>query len=131
MKSKIIIITLITIFLTVFMWQTVPQVYAADSLDEIMEGADGFIEAGQGKSQLDEDKLEATSDMVFNTLLAIAIVIAVIVGMIIGIQFMVAGVEEKAKIKEALLPYVISCVVVFGAFGIWKLVVNILNQTQA
>ena len=102
MKSKIIIITLITIFLTVFMWQTVPQVYAADSLDEIMEGADGFIEAGQGKSQLDEDKLEATSDMVFNTLLAIAIAIAVIVGMIIGIQFMVAGVEEKAKIKETV-----------------------------
>ena len=128
MKSKIIIITLITIFLTVFMWQTVPQVYAADSFDEIMTGADNFIEAGQGKSQLDEDKLEATSDMVFNTLLAIAIVVAVIVGMIIGIQFMVAGVEEKAKIKEALLPYVISCVVVFGAFGIWKIAVTLLSS---
>ena len=128
MKSKIIIITLITIFLTVFMWQTVPQVYAADSLDEIMEGADGFIEAGQDKSQLDEDKLEATSDMVFNTLLAIAIVIAVIVGMIIGIQFMVAGVEEKAKIKEALLPYVIGAILLFGITNILGIIVGLTED---
>ena len=127
-KSKKILMLTITIFLTVFMWQTAPQVYAANSLDEIMEGADGFIEAGQNKTAIDDDQLQSTSNMVFNTLLAIAIVIAVIVGMIIGIQFMVAGVEEKAKIKEALLPYVISCVVVFGAFGIWKLVVNILSK---
>ena len=128
-KSKKILMLTITIFLTVFMWQIEPQVYAANSLDEIMTGADNFIEAGQqSKEHLDEKKLEDTSNMIFNTLLAIAIVIAVIVGMIIGIQFMVAGVEEKAKIKEALLPYVISCVVVFGAFGIWKIAVTLLSS---
>ena len=53
-------------------------------------------------------------------------VVAVIIGLVIGIKFMVSSVEEKAKIKELLLPYVVGCGVVFGAFGIWSLVVNIL-----
>ena len=52
---------------------------------------------------------------------------AVIIGMVIGIQFMTASVEEKAKIKESLVPYVVGCVVVFGAFGIWKLAVTVLS----
>lgn len=127
-KSKIIYVTLITIFLTVFINICPQQVYAADTLDDIMSGADDFIEKGQQGPGINEDELMKTSDMIFNTLLAIAIVIAVIVGMIIGIQFMISGVEEKAKIKEALLPYVISCIVVFGAFGIWKIAVTLLSS---
>ena len=78
--------------------------------------------------------------MVFNTaknvgflvaitlVLAIALVVAVVIGMVIGIQFMTASVEEKAKIKESLLPYAVGCVVVFGAFGIWKLAINVLSN---
>lgn len=48
-----------------------------------------------------------------------------IVGTIIGIQFMVASAEDKAKVKEALVPYIIGCAVIFGAFTIWSIVVNI------
>ena len=47
------------------------------------------------------------------------------VGTIIGIQFMIASAEDKAKVKEALVPYIIGCVVIFGAFTIWSIVVNI------
>lgn len=128
LKNSKICTIIITIFLTIIMCVSCTPVYAADSLDEIMSGADTFIEKGKDKQTVDPKLLSSTSDMVFNTLLAIAIIIAVIVGMIIGIQFMVAGVEEKAKIKETLLPYVISCIVVFGAFGIWKIAVTILSS---
>lgn len=69
-----------------------------------------------------------TSDFVYNLLLAVAIIVAVVIGMVIGIQFMMAGVDEKAKIKEQLMPYAVGCVVVFGAFGIWKLAVTILSK---
>ncbi len=55
-------------------------------------------------------------------------VVAVIVGLIIGIRFMVSGVDEKAKIKEELMPYVIGCFIIFGAFGIWKIIVSILSS---
>ena len=41
---------------------------------------------------------------------------------------MVGSVEEQAKIKETLIPYVIGCVIIFGAFGIWKLLVTLLSS---
>ena len=68
------------------------------------------------------------SDLIYNLLLIIAIVVAVIVGLVIGIQFMTGSVAQKAKVKETLIPYIAGCIVIFGAFGIWKLVVEILSQ---
>ena len=41
---------------------------------------------------------------------------------------MFAGIEERAKIKEALIPYIVGGVVIFGAFIIWKFVVDVLDQ---
>lgn len=41
---------------------------------------------------------------------------------------MVGSVEQKAKVKDSLLPYIIGCIVIFGAFGIWKLVLTILEN---
>lgn len=96
-----------------------------DSLDEVMKGAEDFLKDGS-KTPVQEDKLKATSNLLYNVLLGIAIVTDVIVGMILGIKFMLASIDEKAKIKELLVPYVIGSVVVFGAFGIWKLTISIL-----
>lgn len=95
------------------------------SLDKVMKGAEDFLKIGS-HSPLDNDELKKTSNILFNILLGIAMIVAVIVGMIIGIRFMVASVDEKAKIKEQLLPYAVGCGVVFGAFGIWKLAITIL-----
>lgn len=53
-----------------------------------------------------------------------------IVGIIIGIQFMVASAEDKAKVKEALVPYVVGCIVIFGAFTIWSIAVNLGQGTK-
>ena len=39
------------------------------------------------------------------------------------------SVEEKANIKEVLVPYVVGCIVIFGAFAIWKLIVTILGNS--
>ena len=40
---------------------------------------------------------------------------------------MISSAEEKAEVKKMLIPYIVGCIVVFGGFGIWKLVVNILQ----
>ena len=37
---------------------------------------------------------------------------------------MIGSAEEKAQIKDALIPFVIGCIVIFGAFGIWKIFVT-------
>ena len=38
------------------------------------------------------------------------------------------SVSEKANVKETLIPYIAGCIVIFGAFGIWKLVVTIMSK---
>ena len=130
MKGKILIKAILIIILTLslviinsFMFGTV------QATDDFMQGADDFISHGStGDSPIETTELQGMSDMLYNTLLIVAIVIAVIVGLVIGIQFMTGSVAQKAKIKETLIPYVAGCIVIFGAFGIWKLVVNILRQ---
>lgn len=76
---------------------------------------------------IDTGGLNSFSDTLYNTLLLIGMVIAVIVGTIIGIKFMVSSVEEKAKLKEILIVYVIGCIVLVGAFSIWKIIVVIMS----
>lgn len=98
------------------------------SPDEIIKDADGFLNKGTNK-EIDEKSLKNTSNTVYNILLGIAIVLAIIIGACLGITFMLAGSAGKAKVKEAVIPYAVGCFVAFGAFGIWNLVVTILNQT--
>lgn len=97
---------------------------------DIITGADEFIQSGveDENSTIDDSDLKNMSDLLYNALLVIAIVIAVVVGLVIGMQFMAGSVAQKAKIKETLIPYIAGCIVIFGAFGIWKLVVGILSQ---
>lgn len=119
------------------------EIYAADTIDSVMQGAQDFLDEGKTTNDdedsglnlvdvtggtLDQTKLRSTSNFIFTVVLAISMVTAVIVGMIIGIKFMVATTDEKAKVKEALLPYVAGCVVAFGAIGIWKVAIAVLSN---
>lgn len=122
----IILLILVILSMNLFNYKTFA---AVDTIDKVMEGAQNFVDQGSdASSQVDQATLESTSDFIYNIFLAIAMVVAVIIGMIIGIQFMTSSVEEKAKIKESLVPYVVGCVVVFGAFGIWKIAVNVMSN---
>lgn len=124
--NKFLVIALILISFLSFNIQTT----YASSISDIIDGADDFIQSGvEDKSPtLDDESLQEMSDLLYNVLLIIAIVIAVIFGLVIGIQFMTGSVEQKAKVKETLVPYIAGCIVIFGAFTIWKLVVTLLSQ---
>ena len=63
----------------------------------------------------------------YNILLGIGVFLAVAVGMYLAIKFMLASAEDKAKVKESLVPYIAGCVVIFGAFTIWKLAIVLLS----
>ena len=99
------------------------------AVDDIIEAGGGFIKKGEQQQQATQDsQIKTVSDQIYNILLAIGTVIAVIIGAILGIQFMVGSMDEKAKVKESLIPFVIGCVIIFGAFGIWKLIATILQD---
>ena len=106
------------------------QDYGSDtSLSDVISGGDSFIDAGKdGSAKIDKGSLQNASSSIYNILLICGVIIAVLIGSIMGIKFMIGSVEEKAEIKAALVPFVIGCIVVFGAFGIWKIVVTIGNN---
>ena len=130
MRKKLIFKILVIIFTVLSIFTIYTHTVQASSLSDAIGGADDFIQSGiKDKSPaISEDNLQGMSNMLYNTLLVIATIIAVIVGLVIAIQFMTGSVGERAKIKETLIPYIAGCIVIFGAFGIWKLVVNILSQ---
>ena len=125
--GKCITIILLITFLLLSFFANYSRTNAA-ALSNIVSGADGFIQNGQaGGSKIDNDDIHSLSDSLYNILLIIGTIIAMIVGVVLGIQFITGSVEAKSKVKEALIPYVVGCIVVFGAFGIWKLAITILQ----
>lgn len=46
---------------------------------------------------------------------------------IIGMKYMYASVEEKAKYKETMLPYVVGCILVFGISQVTSLIYDIAD----
>ena len=86
-----------------------------------------ILQKDGNKNIINEDGLKSTSDKIYNILTISGMIIAVIVGTMLGIKFMVSSIEEKAKIKEILLVYIIGCVVLVGAFSLWKIIVNLMS----
>lgn len=124
MKRKMIFIVIL--LFAILMQCLLPSTVQAIGISDVVSGGDSFIEAGKNENVvLKTETLKNTSNVVYNTLLIIGMGVAVIVSGILGIKFMIGSVEEKAQIKDALVPFIIGCIVVFGAFGIWKIAINI------
>lgn len=132
---KIILILLIMQF--IFAIENVSQ---AGIWTDIMSAADKFLGIGEFAYESDKitvnngngsgvtiiskkDYLQSTINDIYNILFPIAIIITVIMGVVLGIKFMLASAEDKAKLKESIIPYIAGCIVIYGAFGIWKLAI--------
>ena len=131
MKKMIKILFFILISVIIFTISSTNISYAGGTtgIGEIISGADDFISDGASDQPIKDSNLQELSNSLYTVLLVIGIVVAVIVGLVIGVKFMTGSVAEKAKVKETLIPYIAGCIVVFGAFAIWKLVVEVLSMT--
>ena len=111
----------------------IPNVNAI-TLDDIFAAGDNFINEGKTQSKknsaINYSEFRLTVASIGNILTSLGVVLAVIIGAILGIQIMWGSIEQQAKVKEMLMPYAIGCIVIFGAFGIWKLAVTIFSQLQ-
>lgn len=127
MKKTIFILSLVIIMLL-----SIYNITYATTIDSIISGGDSFLQAGQGGTHtgFSWEGITGASDLIYNTLLTLGVVIAVIVAAFLGIKFITASVEEKADVKQSLIPFVIGCVIIFGAFGIWKVVTEVLEDVQ-
>ena len=148
-KTKAIILILIIQLILVF---ANSKVYAKDEntgntsrpavvntegkgLKDIIDGAKNFESKGHVETILNpgiqEKSMQAISKLIYNIFLVLGIAAAVIMGVVMGIKFITGSVDEKADVKSSLIPYVAGCIVVFGAFAIWGLVLKILQGIPA
>lgn len=129
MKKLLSIIILIVAILMLFSMQSSTYATGGHTAGEVISEADSFIQKGQAGANglITQEKLKELSDTIYNILLVVGIIAAVLIGVLLGIKFVTSGIEGKAEVQKALIIYVMGCVVVFGAFTIWKIVVTVLN----
>lgn len=138
MTKKIIKIIIILIFA-----QSILSVKSqAFTWSSIISDADKFVSEGKDsttniaptdeesneKTYINYEKINKANARIYNALTVLGVVLAVIVGAILGIQIMWGSIEQQVKAKEKLVPYGIGCLVIFGAFGIWKIIVSIFSN---
>ena len=123
-KAKISLIIMI-LFVVISAFNTVN---AASLLQTMETQAGQFIENGQkqaGKIKYDNIANEFAGLGQILTMVGAGVMVAVTTYM--GIKYLTAGPEAQAKLKTQLIGVVVSGVVIFGAYGIWKLVIEIAS----
>lgn len=130
MKRNIKLIIFISLLiLSIFILTT--NSFATDaSLGGIINSGSNFINSGVNSNTAvpTENSIRNTSNLIYNVLFIIGIIVMVLWGMVLGIKFMTSSVEGQAEVKKSLAPYIVGCIVIFGGFGIWKIVVIIAQQ---
>ncbi len=125
-KYKKLLINIMVIFIILFNL-FIPNAYAGP-LQDIMNRADGFVNNGEnGENVINTNALKEGSNTLYNVLLVIGIAVAFIWGIVLGIQFITGSLGEKADVKKNLIVYLVGCVIIFGAFGIWRLLLQLLE----
>lgn len=129
-KTLKIIVKIISILIIIQMF-TMPVTNAL-TWNGIFKDGDKFISDGQNASEeqnvFNEKEVKRINSDIYGILLMLGTVLAVIIGAILGIQLMWGSVEQQIKAKEMLMPYVLGCIVVFGAFGIWKVAITVFSK---
>lgn len=123
LNKKIKIIMIILAFMTIFGINN--KAYAGTSVSNIFSAGKKFI--SQGKSNVGVDTTVIAKDLggIGQVFLIIGIGTAVGVGMFLGFKYMTSGADEKAKVKERLIYYVVAIVLLVAAVGITKVIVSI------
>ena len=103
-------------------------VRAEDSLLTKMETqAENFLTTGADQSNISTSNIAKEFSGLGQILTMIGAGVMVAVTTYMGIKYLTAGPEAQAKLKTQLIGVVVSGVVIFGAYGIWKLVIEIAS----
>lgn len=122
------IIVSIILFITIVLSSQVSM--AMNGLDDIIKRGDDFVNQGNLSNAIVENNVKETSDGIFAIVVVIGIIVAIVAAVIIGMQFVTASVAEKAQLKEKLIPLIVGAAIIFGAVGIWRLVVDVLQSVN-
>lgn len=129
MKKMLFKVCLITLLILCNLSVYSTTCMADGSLDDVMNNGNSFLNAGsESSTMIDQNDLKSLSNFISGVLLTIAIGVTVITGAIMGLNFITQSIEEKAKVKESMVPWGIGIIVSFGAFTIWEVAVNLFQS---
>lgn len=122
MKTRKIMIILLLIIICIAL---IPKnVFATDS---IFAKVSGFMNDADTSKTVDTGRVWGSVKDIFNIIFPIGVAVTIIVGAILGIKIMIAPVDGKADAKKALVPFAISCAVIYGSIIIWKIAVALIR----
>ena len=98
------------------------------SIGELFQKASDFIGLGSTGGTIGDDDLVNPALQIGRLLMTIAIIVLLIVTIVMAIKYMMASPEEQGKLKQQLIGLVISAAVIFGAYIIWQVTVNLLTS---
>lgn len=96
--------------------------------DDWQQQAKNFIEKGNSGLKINTTEAINAFLPIGRILVGIATIVLVVVGLIFGVKYMIAGANDKAQLKQKLIYYVISVVLVYGAVGIFSIVISVMNN---
>lgn len=111
------------------------KAYAADdyvqvadlSLQTILNKANNFKDHGNNQVKITIDKAE-TELLPLGTILVVAgNITVVVVAAVMGIKWITASPEQQSKLKQQMIGFAVSIVVIYGAVGIWLFARNVMD----
>ena len=119
--------TIFIIFISIIIVLNIPLYSEAFSLDDVISAGNDFLSDGDSTATMtpSESGLQNLSKSISNVLLTIAVSVTLISAAVMGINFTIQSVEDKAKIKESMVPWIIGIFISFGAYGIWNITMQI------
>ena len=124
-NRKIVKIIVCIIMLLIFILYMQPS-YASNIIKEAQEWFEGGKTGGETimNSQDTANAIAPISQLLFWA----GIITLFIAGTVMGIKFIMASPEEQGKLKGQLIGLVIAAIVILGAYTIWELSYNFMNE---
>ena len=93
----------------------------------ITDGIAGKSETGLRSTINMENIAKTRFQEVIDFLWGIGLLVIFVSAVILGIKYMFATPENKSNVKQAVIPFVVGVVIIFGSLTIWKLIIEILD----
>lgn len=124
MKNKVLRKILIAVILLYVLVSAFSNVKAI-TLKEMQDKANNFINAGASNQNIDYNNVTKEFSDLGQILTMIGAGVMVGVTTYMGIKYLTAGPEAQAKLKVQLIGVVVSGMVIFGSYYIWRTVLKI------
>ena len=121
-------IGLILLFLVGIVFTTTIEASSSLTLDSIDQAAKNFEQAGSKQTLISQEQIINAVLPIGQMLTAVGVAVLFGAIMLLGIKYMKSQPEERGKLKQQLIGLVISGIVIFGAFTIWRIAYNFFEE---